>query len=695
MNDNFAEDLASRYAERRQLDAPTGSTWQEREADLRKDIAADPSQTVASFAWNFNDQYSRYLESLVASGDFTGAKAYYDSMRGSIEANRDALLSISQVQGAGRISDELAKRANSVLMGEFNQRQVRMSDGSTVTLGQVLGDNSPYLADKNQELRNLDFSSAATELYLNGDRTVKALMDPYLKNVNGKGGIEAVPNHLQHKELIESYVADRDRINEIFGDGATSFVNYVSESHKNSGCGAATMRTLVDFADAYAQATGIYGRQLAAEVTSGYNNLLSTVFRGDDKRDGQGHRYAAEISDNQRREFDAMLIPAIKETMRRTGKAFSFTDPRLRQGMLEVGDVLAYTSALGGDMFSDARTTGAALNEAFGRYIAESMLGQAHTGANIVTSVKDMREQFSARLVGGRTAARVATQLSGQSSDYLASVDKTNGTRSTCPAADNLAASAHKFLARQLLPKMSEGQYHQDALAYALDTDPGTIINGLAKEFGNSFRGAAGKEFASRLAQETVREYADNGFVCMEDVVKRLAYTKDDSLSDEARAAGERWFRGNVPGELLFTEEKRRIKDHYLAQGYTDAQARDAVAAISEQMIRAYDAGIDPRMVAESAINTGIYYDCRVGKDARGKSVTEVFLSRGRMDKAQVFTGFDDKGQPVHLPSNIYNTDRATWDTNQRSLADLYKRQQELKEYEERRKIAQMTKDSM
>jgi len=683
MKDIFADDLAARYADK-MAQEPTGPTWQEREADLRADIASDPSQTVASFAWNFNDQYSRYLESLVASGDYAGAKSYYDSVRQSIEANRDGLLSIAQVQGAGQISDELARRANGVLMGDFNQRQVKLSDGQTVTLGQVLSDNSPFMANQSTELKNLDFSDDAINLYLGGDRAIKSVMDPYLRNSRGQGGIDGMPNHLQTKDLIESYAADRERINGIFGDGTASFLNHIKESHKTSGCGAATMRTLVDFAEAYSQTTGTYGRQLAADVANGYNNLITAVFRGDDKRDSRGGRYINEISDNQRREFDAMLPPALRETMKRTGSGFDMNDPRLRQGLMEVGDILAYTSALGGDMFSDARGTGAAINQAFGNYIAESMLGQAHTGANIVTSVRDMRDQFSQRFVGGRNAARVAASLSGQSKDYLDNIDKTNGTKSTVPAADNLAHAAHTYLARQLLPKMAEGKYHGDVLAQMLDENPSKLVQGLAAEFGRSFRGSAGKEFAVELALTALDEYSQNGFVCIEDLVGRLAYGKS-TLSPAARAAGERWYRGNVPAELAFGDRKARLREHYLANGYTDAQAREAVASVSEQAMRLYDGGHSPDIVFDSAMNTGYFYNVREEKDAKGKVTRTVYHDAGRMDKTPVGA----------LGPGMYNANRPAWDAQQKALEDEYKRQVALREYEEKKKIAQMTKDSM
>ena len=694
-------DFAERYADML-VPAESGGSWQDREQEISREIAAGPDETVAGFAWHFNDRYARNIASLLSTGDVAQAKRYYDDVMSAVEANRDHLLSISQVSDTGRIADELARRATGILMGDFNQAEVTMSDGSKVTIGQALADGSPYLENRSEELRRLHFSDEAAQLYLANDRNIKAIMDPFLRSAKGGQGVDQMPNRIQMQELAEAYAGDVDRINDIFGDGTERFLDYVRESHKTSGNAAATMRTLVDFADAYSRATGVEGAQLASDVVNGYNDLVSAVFAGDQKPGAK--EPPAQVTDSQRRTFDAALLPAIRSAMDRTGGAFDMHDPRLRQSMLEIMDTVAYTSSLGGDLFASVRGAGRGLNQMMGDYVAEALTGQAHTPDNIVSAVRGLRGQLSTRITGGRDVAEVASSLSGQARDYLASIDKVNGAKTTCPEADGLAAEAHAFFARRMVSDLAGGASVGSAFdRLAVDQES---MNELAGRLAKSFHGRGRDEVALRLARGITAGVASGRRVNVESMIGDLCFgSASEGLSPAARQTARAWYHGNVAARLAFSDQKTALLEKYRSEGYTDAQARRAVAAVSEQASRELDGGGNPMAVFARAMDVGGYLtevpemeefrdkqgnvrEQQAKDPVTGKPLFRV--KRGIAPRSKVTV----KYRGVDLAPGLFSGNRVEWDAVQQQLEEALKLQESRDEFRARRQISQQLSDT-
>lgn len=691
MADIFDGDITQRYADQKDPGgASVPATWQEREQQIGREISAGPDSTVAGFAWNFEDRYVRNIESLVAAGNFAEAKRSYDQACSELDANREDLVTLSQIKDTGRLGDELAKRASGALLRSFNQNRVKLSDGTEASLGQVLADGSTFLTDKSNELKRMHFSDGSIADYLAGDNNIRAIMDPLVRGAAG-GGADGVGNFLQLRDLADAYSANKERIAGVFGDGAGSFLDYVRETHRTSGNAAATMNSLLDFAEVYSDGTGVTGRQLASDIVGGYNDLLSTLYKGDVRKDSRGVSAQPEISDNQRREFDAILIPALKASVERSGSAFDLHDPRLRQSMLEVADTLAYTTALGGDIFSEARLAGSPLNQMFGSYVAEGLLGQRHQTDNIVGAVRDLRNQLSYRLVGGRDSATVATTLSGQSKDYLSNIEKTTGTRSLCPEADNLAADAHKFLARTLLPGMTSGRLSADTFEQMMQDDSASLVEGLASEFVRSFHGTGREELATELAKRVLSGFASGDRVCMEDIIGDLAYGKGrGNLSPSAIRTAGTWYHANVARALQFADRKASLRREYLASGRTDAQALAAVAAVSEAASDEESRGGNPAAVWDSAAGVGEYLVPEDVLDRNGKVVGQrITTAIGNRNRIPL------KYRGNELPAGTFKNDRAAWDAFQVLLSEDHKRMLREEEYRNRLAIQQAAKDEM
>lgn len=662
---------------------PQGS-WREREQDISNEIAAGPESTAAGFAWHFKDLYTKNIASLVASGDLVQAKKYYDDVRTAVESNRDHLLAMSQVSDTGKVADELARRANDILMGGYNQESVQMSDGSTVTIGQVLADGSPYLLNKDEELRRLSFGDKARGLYLDNDRAIKSIMDPFLRTADGKGGPENIPNRLQMIELADTYAGDSERINGIFGDGTGRLLDYVRETHKTSGNAAATLRTLVDYAEAYSSATGSTGAQLASQVVNGYNDLLSMSFRSVDK---EGREVLpSNLSDAQRRTFDAVFIPAVREVLSRTGGAFDMHDPRIRRSMLEVMDTVAYTSALGGDLFASARGAGAGLNKMFGDYVAEAVTGVTHQPDNIITGVRQVRNRLANLITGGRTVAEVAESLTGDAARYLADTNSLTGTKSTCPEADGIAAEAHSFIAREMISGLASGKSPASAFD-TLASTPG-IRGKLAQSLSGFFHGRGRDELANRLAGGVLVSLSMGDRVNIEELISEMCFGETSkTLSGPALSTARAWYHGNVASQLAFSEEKAALRDKYLAEGFSDKQARRAIASIAEQASREASVGGNPLEVYRRAIDVGSYFTVGMSVGADGKEVPRIAKVVGPRSKAEIVHDL------YHAPAGTFDSDRAYWDTVQQRLQQEYAAQEGLAEYIKRREAAEAVKN--
>ena len=523
-NDIFNGDVTSRYSEQME---PGRYSWRQAESDLTRDVFEKPGESVAGLAWNFEQTHVDKVANLLANGDFAAAKEDYDKLRESIRLNWDGLSTMAQMQGDGYgpMSNQIGAKARAILGGAFNQREVVLSDGSKTTIGQALADGSPFLAGKSEELSSFGFGSNATDLYLKNDKVIKSVMDPLLRSSHS--GVP-VANRLQLIELAEDYANNKERVDDAFGDGAQRFMDYIRDTHQTSGCAAHTFRTLLDFAEDYSGKTGITGKQLASDVVGGYNDLVASTFQGDPQVGRDGVRRPAEITDDQRRMFDATLLPALKMTLEGLDDRtpVDLRDPRLKRSLLDVMDVVAYSKAQGSDILSDCRNAGYDVNAALGGFVRNALLDMEQPSDNIVEGVRRLRSDMLGRITGGRSPQRIDAQLSGRAEDYMKGVDRRTGARSLCPEADGMADTIHGYLLRELTPAMAKGQLYPDAAM----ADPAKLVDGLARKLSRSFYGP-GRE----LAAQNLSRGIDPSFVFDNAESQGVYLTYVDAADEEGR----------------------------------------------------------------------------------------------------------------------------------------------------------------
>lgn len=694
----FDDDLAARFAEVRPDPQPAGA-WEDYDQELSQQIGAGPDQTVAGLAWNFNNVYGLNLQSLVQSGDYAKARAYRDQLRESIEANRDNLLELTRntdrrtqpgQPGPGQITLELANRAKNVLMYGFDSAEVTLPDGTKSTVGAVLADGSPVLANQTQDLERAGFGSNVAGLLMEGDdmqrRVMQNLTNPIMRPQPNSTQTNQVPNQRQLVDLANDVANNWDRLSETFGDGLVNFVDYVISSHARTGNASATMRTLAEFAEAL-NADGKYsGKDLAARVINGYNDLLSAAFRGDEIRDAQGRVHQMQISDNQRRTFDAVVLPAIKTALGQ-GVTPDFRDPRFRQAIREVTDTMAFISSSGADLFTEARDKGFDLNGDFGRYIANSISGAPMESGNIIETTRRLRRSLDQYVMGGRDMSALPVQMSGQSRDYVSSIEKSNGGKSSCPEADGMALSAKQYIMRELLPFMAGGHRVDDAFNYVMSDDARRqrFVRGLADQLAPSFHGEGAGELSTMVAEQVIQSVIAGRGMSIEEAVANIAM--NGKAPPAVAKAANAWYHGNVSNVGLTGELREQLKQHLKEQGLTPSQVLRVMSNLSSLSSVAQANGGNPLAPLQSALRVGrmripVY-------DDKGNLVD---IQTGLRNFSKTPFEYRDpySGKVIEVEPGAFDQDPGSWFMIQSMLAEQEK---ELKRIHEQQRRMQEFKD--
>lgn len=645
------------------------------------------TDTVSGFAWNGQKALVQDMKACVARGDVAAAKEIYDRISATVDANTTTLSEFVNLadpnQQAGPVAGQLAERSAYFLFGQYNQEKVVSPDGTETTIGQLLSNPAQFQQDRSAELTRAGFNEAAVDLFMKDDPAAKTIMNDLVRSKT------ALPNVSALRDFANVYANNHQRITETFGEGTEQFVRDIVGQHRMSGSAVDTLDTLLEYAEAYKQRTGKGGRVLAREVFGGYRNLLAASFKGVEKFDSHGVAMPLQVTENQQRQFSAAFGPAVRETLKQLPPdvGFDLYNPQFRRAFMETQDCLAYVSAAAGDMFAESRRAGYDINHAFGQYIADAVAGKAPRGENIVTAINAMRSDLSARLTGGHDARRVATELTGRSSDYLTSMKQNTGFESDCPAADTIANDVHQCFVRTMLPYVARGSQWGKAI-----TKPGVqqqLVRSLTDRISRSFFGTARQEVAGALASSIVSRYAAGEEVCISELVSDLAFGPPSArLSQSARRTVRSWHGGNVVDPLRFAKEKQLYKQQLMSEGYTEPQANVAVARVSEMAEQDRRAGRNSKATWDTAFATGVYWEPVYRFDEKNAYVLD---GNGQPVVADVRQAFGDRRKVsllvggVQYPAGFFQTHPDAWNAMQKALG----------EEKDRRIRAQVLKDTL
>lgn len=516
-------------------------------------------ETVQGFAWNGQQQFVEDMKASLQRDDMVAAKSTYDRINETVKSGHTGLLQLVAAcaeEQNNPNAQELMRRAAYFAYGMYNQEKVTLRDGTETTIGQALKNPEAFNTMRRKKLSANGLSPKAADLYLAGDAVMRGIVRGGSTFGRAVGTDRPTPsNSAAIRDFANVYAERKQEFDEIFGAGAQQLASDISEFHRDAGSAVQTFSDLLAYGRSLKERNPeADGRDFAHEVFSGYRDLLAASFLPETSEHAPGISQQKLFTQSQQRQFGVVFGPAVRQTLAKLpkGAKLDLHDPLFRRAFAEVQDVLSYVSAAGG--FTAARTFGTDLNNAFGDYVASSVLGLKLDANNIVAQVRSLRADMQYRIHGGHDMRGVATELMGCSADYFRSIPKTLGGESSCKVADAMAVDVHQCLVRGLLNPMTRGrqwgQYLSDERIQR------KIAESIALRLRGHFMGFGSLEAATAVATAVVSQYVRGERVVIEDVIANLAYSAAANFSPDAQKTLRAWHFGNATEPLRYGEDR-------------------------------------------------------------------------------------------------------------------------------------------
>lgn len=610
-------DIMQRYNELKpQL--PEIQTTAEREQKISKEIGTEG--TLAGYLVGLRGQELK-IQSLISAGKTAEAKDEYDSMVSTIDANRDGIAAVASMQDGGTNARVLIDAATRALKSGFNDEEVKTVSGETYTLGRYFSDDTLW-KDPGSSFRNRGFSKRVVDGLLNSDdEELRRSLGFFAKDqsylLNKKAGVDFDPMHIQNNEAADAVFDNWSDIRDTFGDGASRFVQYVHESHTESGATAPMLKAFLTLAKARAGTTGLSGDSLVSDVMGGYRELLAYCNQGDAV---DGKTNARDVTPNKRLMSDATLLKMATEMEKAGGAGFAgdLRDPNVRQAFRECMSVMADATACATSPDALASDQGVNIYKAFADHVTAKATGR--TPANgFITNWKRFSDGLDNQITGGRDFARIAYDMTGDAGDYM-KLKRAAGGESSCPAADNMKADVVQSLKRTIAKSMVDGS--DAATAWAkVSSDPEAARNrmsDLVKSLSRSFSGRGRMAAATRLASEVVSAVENGGRLNIEtrirDLVSDQNFARANPLAHESLA---NWFYGQTEVAYRYTDKLAQLDRHWRSVNGGLLNDRDVAAAMSRLQSRVAELtrlaegpnkGVYPSSVIDTELNRGYVY---------------------------------------------------------------------------------------
>lgn len=675
----FNKDYGSRYASARR--APTARSTRA----VERSINEDPSESIASWVWNFDSMYTARLQSLINRGKFAEAAALYEEAKGVIDENEGNLFALTDLAGAGETSNELAARARTILNNPFSRATAKFN-GDDVPLDAILRDGGSLAIDAAKEgFMDLGLSAEVSEAFFGDDSvkraTIRSLIQPL---VSGQRG-----DHGQRIELAEDVVSNWDELYSLFGDGVTHFITRHQASHAGAGGASDSLRSLMAVARGINSANGMTGKDLAREVLGAYDGLVARTFARDTSdRDTQGRPQESPVSATKRMLFDSALASSVQALADR-GISPDLRSAKFAKALSEVMDAQAFASDCGIDLVGIGHDTGHPIAPAFGQYIADSVTDTPQTGANPVNAFIAYRHLLDNQITGGLDFATQVYRATGNPEDYYRNFSKANGGFSSSPGADVIAKGVKSYLIQRLAPGMVAGLSPDDALRSArsgTSTAGGDFAVGLSAAIRQHLYGK-GSDSAADLITVSVMDALDRGQkVTIEDIVRDLAFGENsENMNAEGVNALRNWYWGNVTQASEFASKTMQLRAHLAhGEGLPDYVVMSEVSKAGQEAGEMRRMGRDGSEVFDARLRAGTVYAPRV--DPKTQQVMRDAANNPIIDRAVVpdrsIYGYDPDG------------DNTTFDAQQQQFREQYRYNQQYMTAAARAAGSQATPDS-
>lgn len=597
---------------------PEIQTTAEREQKLSKEIST--KGTLAEYLVGLEGQELK-IQSLISAGKTAEAKDAYDTMVETIDTNRDGITAVASMQGGGTNARTLVALAKHALLSEFNSLDVKTVGGETYKLGQYFSDDTLW-KNPGSSFRNRGFSKRVVDGLLNSDdEELRKSLGFFAKDqnylLNKKAGMDFDSMRIQNNKAADAVVDNWSDIRDTFGDGASRFVQYVHESHTESGAAAPMLKAFLTLAKARAGTTGFSGDSLVSDVMGGYQELLAYCNQGDAV---DGKTNARDVTPNKRLMSDAMLLKMATEMEKAGGAGFAgdLHDPNVRQAFRECMSVMADATACATSPDALASDQGINIYKAFADHVTAKATGRASANG-FVTNWKRFSDGLDNQITGGRDFARIAYDMTGDAGDYM-KLKRAAGGESSCPAADNMKADVVQSLKRTTAKFMVDGS--DAATAWAkVSSDPEAArdrMTDLVKSLSRSFSGRGRTAAAIRLASEVVSAVENGGRLNIEtrirDLVSDQNFAKANPLAHESLA---NWFYGQTEAAYRYADKLAQLDQHWRSVNGGSLNDRTAAAAMSRLQSRVAELtrlaegpnkGVYPSSIIDAELNRGYVY---------------------------------------------------------------------------------------
>lgn len=698
-------DLAERYAAALPPPCPTRTSEQDREQDLARSISSD-KQTLAGYLITGVSKSDLTIQSLVRLGQTAEAKAEYDRRQTFVKDNRENLTAIASMTGGGVNTEALRTAATKELQGAVSDVDVRTVDGQTYKLGAYFNDDRIW---KNPG-EHSSFSKRSVESFLNTDddelrRSLGLFMKGATDPMNKRAGGGFDPMRIQNSDAADAVNDNWKEIKDTFGDGASQFVQYVQETHKDAGAAAPFLRSMLKLGRAHAESTSLTGAQLVDDMMGSYRTLMFSAFRGDPADTGSSAR---KPSTDQQLVADGTIVKMLTQLEDAGGVGFGkavLENEKVRRGLRECLDMMAEADSDGIDLAKETGEGGTSITTAFADHLADIAKGLDST-SGFVANYRRFSGNLKRQLTGGKNFVGVPYDMTSDPQD-MQKLSRMAGGQSSCPEADNIAAGAHRVIRRLMATPMSSGKTAQQSWDM-MDADPDLAsqrLDALTTEIAKSFRGRGAVPAAQQLADSIIRSVSRGSSLSIEDEILRAAGNKEFLRSNPlAYQSVRNWVYGNVAATERYAEKLAQLDAHWASESGGGLSDRDRKAAMSrlKSSIAEFDRIVEGKIgtgtgeaLIDEALNRGIIYQEATepmldlagrpmmggpggGKTPRLRTVVHSFDSSDLERDGQSLIGFTPRKEP------------GRWAVNQKRAFDTLQRLRAEQEDARKKELAEM-----
>jgi len=610
--DTINTDIMSRYSELKPGLPPVQSVA-DREQKLSEQISQ--GDTLAGYLVGLKGQELN-VRSLISMGKTAEAKEAYDDMVSTIDANRAGITAVASMRGGGTNAKVLVDAANRALLSGFNDEEVKTVDGDSYKVGEYFS-NDRLWKNPGSSFRNRGFSRRSVDAMLNSeDEGLRRSLGFFMKDVNytanRKAGVDFDSMHIQNNEAADAVYDNWNDIRATFGDGAERFVQYVHETHVDSGASAPMLKAFCSFAKQRSAHSNLKGDSLVSDVMGGYRELVDFVNQGDPAA-GTTER---QVSTNKRLMADATILKMVTEMEKAGGAGYKvdFRDDRVKTAFRECMAVMADATACGIDPTQGPSSVFAG----FAGHVLDRASGRMSTGG-FVNSWMRFDQGLRNQLSGGRDFRSIAAELTSDPADYLR-LQRAAGGESSCPAADGIMADVRQSLKRTV------GQYTRNgidaATAWAkVSSDPTLAaerVDDLVKVISQSLSGRGRTVAARRLAADIIGTVENGGKLNLETRIRDLvADNRFRQTSPLAHESLSNWFYGNTEATLRYSYKFAQLERHWASPNGGGLSERSRASAMSRMKSRVAEAsrmsegpnkGIDPSVLIDNELRRGFIF---------------------------------------------------------------------------------------